>query len=156
MSTREQLGEVSAIRQAECRRVVPQNQSLTTRMFAAIIASALVLPAIGAVIDASSLGSPALSLLGFVFLIGFGVPYYIFLHWALEEDIASETESGQNLARRIIDETPDVLRQMAPGEIAYSLPRQPNGSGPSLADSIEAISVVVADRCPEEGVSQQV
>jgi hypothetical protein len=45
---------------------------------------------------------------------------------------------------------------MAPGEIAYSLPRQPNGSGPSLADSIEAISVVVADRCPEEGVSQQV
>jgi hypothetical protein len=75
-------------------------------MFAAIIASALVLPAIGAVIDASSLGSPALSLLGFVFLIGFGVPYYVFLHWALEEDIASETESGQNLPTRIIDEPP--------------------------------------------------
>jgi hypothetical protein len=106
MSTREQLGEVSAIRQAECRHVLPQNQSLTTRMFAAIIASALVLPAIGAVIDASSLGSPALSLLGFVFLIGFGVPYYVFLHWALEEDIASETESGQNLPTRIIDEPP--------------------------------------------------
>jgi hypothetical protein len=155
MSTRKQLREVSAIRQAECWRVVPQNQSLTTRMFAGIIAVALVLPAMGAVIDAARVGSPTLLLLGFVFLIGFGVPYYIFLHWALEEDIASETESGQTLPTRIIDETPDVVRQMAPREMAYSLPREPNGRGLSAHD-IEAISVVVGDRCPEEGVSRQV
>jgi F0F1-type ATP synthase assembly protein I len=125
MSTREQLGEVSAIRQAEYRRVVQQNQSFTTRMFATIIAAALVLPAMGAVIDAAFVGSPALLLLGFVFLLGFGVAYYIFLDCALEESTVDETESGQNLATNIIDETPLVLRQMAPPKIAYSLPREP-------------------------------
>ena len=128
-------------------------------MFAAVIASALVLPAMGAVIDAAGLGSPALLLLGFVFLIGFGVPYYIFLHCALEQYTVSETESGQNLPTSIIDETPLVLRPMAPRKIAYSLPREPNGTGPSiilprqdsgilLADGIEAPSVVAAEQVP--------
>jgi hypothetical protein len=166
MNTREQLAEVSAIRQAEYRRAVQQNQSFVRRMFAAVIAAALVLPAMGAVIDAAGLGSPALLLLGFVFLLGFGVPYYIFLDCALEQSAEGETESGQNLPTSILDETPLVLRQMAPGKIAYSLPREPNGTGSSnilprqdsgilLADGIETPSVVVTERCPEEGVSRQ-
>ena len=145
MNRREQFGEMSAIRQAECRRAVQQNQSFTTRMLAAVMASALVLPAMGAVIDSAGLGSPALLLLGFVFLIGFGVPYYIFLHCALEQYIASETESGQNLPRRIIDETPVVLRQMAPREMAYSLPREPNGSGPSIILPRQDSGILLAD-----------
>jgi hypothetical protein len=111
MSTREQPGEVSAIWQAECRRIVQQNQSFTTRMFAAVIASALVLPAMGAVIAAAFIGSPALLLLGFVFLIGFGVPNYIFLHCALER--YRRDQSGQNLPSSIIDETPPRLRSDA-------------------------------------------
>jgi hypothetical protein len=107
MNTWERLGETSAIWQAQCRRVVQQNQSFTTRMFAAVIASALVLPAMGAVIAAAFIGSPELLLLGFVFLIGFGVPNYIFLHWAVER--YRRDQSGQNLPSSIIDERPPRL-----------------------------------------------
>ena len=65
-----------------------EEQWVTTRMFTAAIASALVLPALVPCFEAFRLHSMALFLTGLFFLLGFGVPYYILLRWFLEMDTA--------------------------------------------------------------------
>jgi Na+/melibiose symporter-like transporter len=64
-------------------------QWVTTRMFTAVIASALVLPALVPFFEAFRLGSMGLFLTGLFFLLGFGVSYYILLRWFLEMDTAA-------------------------------------------------------------------
>jgi hypothetical protein len=58
-------------------------------MFTAVIASALVLPALVPFFEAFRLGSMGLFLTGLFFLLGFGVSYYILLRWFLEMDTAA-------------------------------------------------------------------
>jgi Na+/melibiose symporter-like transporter len=64
-------------------------QWVTTRMFTAVIASALVLPALVPFFEAFRLRSMGLFLTGLFFLLGFGVSYYILLRWFLEMDTAA-------------------------------------------------------------------
>ena len=64
-------------------------QWVTTRMFTAVIASALVLPALVPFFEAFRLRSMGLFLTGLFFLLGFGVSYYILLRWFLEMDAAA-------------------------------------------------------------------
>jgi hypothetical protein len=64
-------------------------QWVTTRIFTAAIASALVLPALVPLFEAFRLRSMGLFLTGLFFLPGFGVSYYILLRWFLEMDTAS-------------------------------------------------------------------
>jgi hypothetical protein len=66
-----------------------EKQWVTTRMFTAAIASALVLPALAAFFAAFRLRSTALFLTGLFLLLGFGVSYYILLRWFLEMDTAA-------------------------------------------------------------------
>jgi Na+/melibiose symporter-like transporter len=66
-----------------------EEQWVTTRMFTAVIASALVLPALVPFFEALRLRSMALFLTGLSFLLGFGVFYYILLRWFLEMDSAA-------------------------------------------------------------------
>jgi hypothetical protein len=66
-----------------------EEQWVTTRMFTAAIASALVLPALAAFLAAFRLRSTALFLTGLFLLLGFGVSYYILLRWFLEMDTAA-------------------------------------------------------------------
>lgn len=112
MSTREQQIDAFAIRQLERRRSGPENQWVTMRMFAGIIASTLVLPAFVPFFEAFRLRSPALFLVGLFFLVGFGVSYYVSLRCFLEADVASETETEQPLPTKTVDETL-VVPQMA-------------------------------------------
>jgi hypothetical protein len=63
-----------------------EKQWLTTRMYTAAIASALVLPTLVLFFEAFRLHSMALFLTGVFFLLGFGVSYYILLRWFLEMD----------------------------------------------------------------------
>ena len=100
MSTKNQFKGALAICQRQWVKRSPQNQNLwlTRRTSAAILAGALVLPAIAPIIDAPSLRSLALILVGLFFLIGFGVPYYILLRWCLEANAASESETALELA----------------------------------------------------------
>jgi hypothetical protein len=53
-----------------------------------------------------------LFILGFIFIIGFGVPYYVLLRWFLEEDIQNETESRQYVPASTIDQTFVARSQM--------------------------------------------
>ena len=62
---------------------------VTTRMFTAAIASALVLPALVPFFEAFRLRSMALFLTGLFFVLGFGVSYYILLRWFLEMDTSA-------------------------------------------------------------------
>ncbi|MFZ0678034.1 hypothetical protein [Candidatus Binatus sp.] len=64
-------------------------QWITTRAFTAVIASALVLPALVPFFEAFRLRSIGLFLTGLFFLLGFGVSYYILLRWFLEMDTAA-------------------------------------------------------------------
>jgi hypothetical protein len=64
-------------------------QWVTTRMFTAVIASALVLPALVPFFEAFRLRSMGLFLTGLFFLLGFGVSYYILLRWFLAMDTAA-------------------------------------------------------------------
>ena len=64
---------------------------VTTRIFTAAIASALVLPAVVPFFEAFRLRSMGLFLTGLFFLLGFGVSYYILLHWFLEMGTACRT-----------------------------------------------------------------
>ena len=64
-------------------------QWITTRVFTAVIASALVLPALVLFFEAFRLRSMGLFLTGLFFLLGFGVSYYILLRWFLEMDEAA-------------------------------------------------------------------
>ena len=113
MITREQQIDAFAIRQLERRRSGPEDQWITMRMFAGIIASTLVLPAFVPFFEAFRLRSPALFLVGLFFLIGFGVSYYVLLRCFLEADVASETETAQHLPTKTDDETLVVVPQMA-------------------------------------------
>ncbi|MFZ2062260.1 MAG: hypothetical protein WAU82_14705 [Candidatus Binatus sp.] len=61
-------------------------QWITTRVFTAVIASALVLPTLVPFFEAFRLRSMALFLTGLFFSLGFGVSYYILLRWFLEMD----------------------------------------------------------------------
>jgi Na+/melibiose symporter-like transporter len=63
-------------------------QWITTRMYTAVIASALVLPALVPFFESFRLRSIGLFLTGLFFLLGFGVSYYILLRWFLEMDLA--------------------------------------------------------------------
>jgi hypothetical protein len=54
-------------------------QWITTRMYTAVIASALVLPALVPFFESFRLRSIGLFLTGLFFLLGFGVSYYILL-----------------------------------------------------------------------------
>jgi hypothetical protein len=96
------------------RRVAQWNQWITSRRFdAAIVASALVLPAIAAIIVGLSLHSPALLLVGFIFLIGFGVPYYILARWFLEEeDIEDHPSATNHLSPLVLEENRVSARHM--------------------------------------------
>jgi hypothetical protein len=89
-----------------------EKQWVTTRMFTAAIASALVLPALVPFFEAFRLHSMGLFLTGLFFLLGFGVSYYILLRWFLEMDTAAcpsvttqfsiaDLEEHQVSARRI-------------------------------------------------------
>jgi hypothetical protein len=64
-------------------------QWTTTRTFTAVVASALVLPALVPFFEAFRLHSMALFLTGLFFSLGFGVSYYILLRWFLEMDTAA-------------------------------------------------------------------
>jgi Na+/melibiose symporter-like transporter len=66
-----------------------EEQWVTTRMFTAAIASALVLSALVPFFEAFRLRSMGLFLTGLFFLLGFGVSYYILLRWFLEMDTAA-------------------------------------------------------------------
>jgi hypothetical protein len=89
MSTGAKSIDVSTIPQTERRRVGPESQWVTTRMFTAVTASALVLPALVPFFEAFRLHSMGLFLTGLFFLLGFGVSYYILLSWFLEMDTAA-------------------------------------------------------------------
>jgi hypothetical protein len=103
MGTRERLIDASAIRQAGWRRASRHNQWVTTRMYAAVMTLALMLPALVPVIEFFGPRSLAFLLVG-IFLKGFGVPFYILLCWFLEADIANETERAQYLPTGTFDE----------------------------------------------------
>jgi hypothetical protein len=64
-------------------------QWITTRVFTAVIAAALVLPTLVLFFEAFRLRSMALFLTGSFFSLGFGVSYYILLRWFLEMDAAA-------------------------------------------------------------------
>jgi hypothetical protein len=100
MSTGKHWIDASAIRKAR-RWFGPEDQWITTRMFAAVIASALVLPAFVPDFEAFGLRSSTLFIVGLFILIGFGVPYYALLRCFQE---AEETEAGdgkeENFRRR--------------------------------------------------------
>ena len=72
---------------------IPANQSTTKRMFPGVIASALVLPALAPFFEAFRLHSPALFLTGLLFLIGFGVSYYILLRCFMDADASDSATS---------------------------------------------------------------
>jgi hypothetical protein len=112
MSTKEQSIDVSTIPQAERRRVGPESQWLTERMFAGVIASALVLPALVPFFEAFRLRSPALFLTGLFFLIGFGVSYYILLRWFLEMDAAARPSVTRQFSQADLEENRVSPRQM--------------------------------------------
>jgi hypothetical protein len=104
MSIKEQPIDAFVIRQVEGRRSGPENQWVTVRMFAGIIASTLVLPVFVPFFEAFRLRSPALFLVGLFFLIGFGASYYVLLRCFLDADIASESETAQHLPTKTVDE----------------------------------------------------
>jgi uncharacterized membrane protein YdfJ with MMPL/SSD domain len=70
------------------------------KVVAVSLASSMVLPAVAPVIDAVRMSSPALLFVGFIFLIGLGVPYYLLLYMLLKEEIASSAESQHYLTGR--------------------------------------------------------
>jgi hypothetical protein len=62
------------------------SQSFVSENPAALMAAAMVLPAMAPLIVAIGRHSSTLLLLGLVFLAGFGVPYYVLLRWFLEKE----------------------------------------------------------------------
>ena len=94
--------DASAIQKAKRSYVGREDQWITKRIFAGVIASALVLPAFVPGFEAFGLRSSTLFILGLFILIGFGVPYYILLRWFLAMDTACR---------------PSVTRQFSPLEL---------------------------------------
>ena len=77
---------------------------ITTRMFTAVIASALVLPALVPSFEAFRLHSMGLFLTGLFFLLGFGVLYYILLRWFLEMDTAAHPSVTRQFSKADLEE----------------------------------------------------
>ena len=86
-------------------------QWITTRVFTAVIASALVLPALVPFFEAFRLRSMGLFLTGLFFLLGFGVAYYILLRWFLEMDTAARPSVTRQFSTVDLEE-----RQVSPSE----------------------------------------
>ncbi len=100
MSTKEQFKDAPGIRQGS-RNIVPQNQlAVNIRMFATGMAFILVLPALGGVLVALTLGSSALLLVASLIWIIFGIAHCVLYSWTLKANIANETEGETILTPR--------------------------------------------------------
>ena len=89
-----------------------EEQWVTTRMFTAAIALALVLPAVGPFFEAFRLGSMPLFLTGLIFLLGFGVSYFILLRWFLGMDTAGRPSVTRQFSTVELEEHKVSARRM--------------------------------------------
>ena len=89
-----------------------EEQWVTTRMFTAAIASALVLPALVPFFEAFRLRSMPLFLTGLIFLLGFGVSYFILLRWFLGMDTAARPSVTRQFSIADLEEHKVSARRM--------------------------------------------
>jgi Na+/melibiose symporter-like transporter len=89
-----------------------EEQWVTTRMFTAAIASALVLPTLVPLFEAFRLRSTVLFLTGLFFLLGFGVSYYVLLRWFLEMDTAARPSVTKQFSTVDLEEHHVSARRM--------------------------------------------
>jgi hypothetical protein len=100
MGTTKKFTVAPPVLNSDCRRPALQNLSVAPRVYAAIIAFVMNLPAVAPVIEAFRLNSPALVVVGLAFLIGFGLPCYLLLRWMLEADITSQADREEHMQTR--------------------------------------------------------
>jgi hypothetical protein len=89
MSTGELFLGTPRILRAAYQTTSSQSHLFTTRVSAAVIASSLVLPAVVPIVEAFSLHSTGLFLIGLFLLTGFWTPFYVLVRRFREEDAAA-------------------------------------------------------------------